>query len=112
MSVAMSRHLTLETVQVEQWLTVDGQGKPTYDTPVDIEARITRQDRVVLGAEGSYVQKELALWVPPDAAVLPNEHDRLTYGGEVFYVLQVKDIKDRNAQLVHRRLRSTPRVQG
>jgi len=112
MSVTLNRHVVLETVQVEVRTGVDGQGMPAYDSPVDIDVRLTRQDRVVMRPDGTYMQLELTVWVPADAAVLPNEHDRLTYGGEQFIVLQVKDVKDRAAQLVHRRLRTTPRVGG
>jgi hypothetical protein len=110
MSVVLNRHVTLETVQIEQRLGLDDQGKPTYDTPVDIDVRIIRQDRVVMRPDGTTMQLELTVWVPADAAVLPNEHDRLTYNNETFFVLQVKDVKDRASQLVHRRLRTTPRV--
>jgi len=109
-SVVLGRHWTLETVQVEQQVGLDGQGKPTYDTPVDIEAHVTWEDRVVVERGGTFTRTALTVYVPADAAVLPVRYDRLTYDGNVVHVLQVKDVKNRQAQLIYRRLRTTQEV--
>ena len=104
-SVTLGRHLTLETVQVETALGVDGQGARTYDTPVDVEVRAVRQARMLLQTDGSSIRTVLSLWVPPDAALLPDEQDRITYESKTYFAVEVKDVKGRDAQLVHRRVR-------
>ena len=104
-SVTLARHLTLETMQVEEMTGLDGQGKPSYNTPVDVDARITREDKLSMRADGSYVKTNLTAWVPADAAIIPDEQYRVTYASIAFIVEMVKDVKNRNAELVHRRLR-------
>lgn len=104
-SVTLSRHLKLETVEIEASASVDGQGKPTYLSPVDVLARVLRQDKAVIDRDGSQLRTVLALWIPADAALLPKENYRVTWEDEKFIVATIKDVKDRNAQLVHRRVR-------
>lgn len=104
-SIVLARHLKLETVQVEEPTGIDAQGKPTYDSPVDIEARLVREDKMTMKADGSYVQTNLTAWVPADETVLPDTRYRLTYSSETFIVEHKKDVKNRNAVLVHRRIR-------
>ena len=105
MSVIIERHLQLETVEVECFTGVDGQGAPSYAEAFDITARAVRQVKEVVGDDGSRMRTSLTLWIPPDADVLPDERDRVTYDSTAFIVAEVKDVKDRNAQRVHRRCR-------
>jgi hypothetical protein len=104
-SVVLGRLLTLETLPVEVFSSVDGQGKPTYDTPVDIEARVLRQDKFVTLANGSQLRTQLTVWVPPDAIVIPGERDRLEWDDELFIVVLFKEVKNRDAAVTHYRLR-------
>ena len=63
------------------------------------------QDKLVAAADGSQLRTELTIWFPPDAALLGNERDRITWETETFIVETVKDVKGRNAKLIHRRVR-------
>ncbi len=106
MSVILDRHLTLETVGIEAHTGVDAQGAPAYDTSVDYDVRVVRQDKVIITADGSKLRTQLTLWVPFDATVaFPDERDRVTLGGITFIVAEVKDVKDSNAVIHHRRCR-------
>lgn len=106
MSVILDRHVTLETVGVERFAGVDGQGLPTYDTSIDFDVRAVRQDKVVIAADGSKLRTELTLWVPFDADVaFPDERARVTFDSATFIVAEVKDVKDSNARIHHRRCR-------
>jgi hypothetical protein len=104
-SVILDRHLTLETISVEQQSGVDGQGRPAYAAAVEIEARVLRQDKVVLMGDGTQQRTQLSVWVPADEDYLPVETDRITYSSEQFIVAEMKEVKDGKAQAVHRRLR-------
>ncbi|KKL08631.1 hypothetical protein LCGC14_2573940 [marine sediment metagenome] len=104
-SVTLSRHVALETVSVEAFLTVDGQGLPTYDSPVDVDARVLQQTKLVVAADGSRIKTALSLWVPSGAALMPDEQDRVTWSSKIYIVMDVKHVKDRDAQTIHRRVR-------
>ncbi len=105
-SVLLARHLTLETIELEPNAnTIDGQGAPTYNTTVDVQARVLRKNKMLTSAEGSEVLTTLMVWVPGDALVLPSERDRLTWESETYIVVEAKDVKGRDSSLEHRRLR-------
>jgi len=91
MSVILSTHLKLETVGIEAFTGVDGQGAPAYATSVDYDVSVVRQDKVVIGADGSKLRTQLTLWIPFDASVaFPDERDRITFDGTQFIVAEVK----------------------
>lgn len=104
-SVTLARHVKLEDLPVEQFTTTDGQGKPSYAASVTIKARVLRQDKLAVAADGSRVRTNLTVWVPPNATVLPDERARVTWETSTFIVVMVKDVKGRDAQLLHRRIR-------
>ncbi|KKL19138.1 hypothetical protein LCGC14_2468520 [marine sediment metagenome] len=105
-SVSLGRHVTLETIGVEVFLNVDGiEGAPAYDTPVSVQARVLRQDKVLWLGDGSHTTTVLTVWFPQDTSPLPDHRARLEWEDEFFIIEQVKDVKDRNATLVHRRVR-------
>lgn len=105
MSVILSRHLTLEEIQLEPFVSVDGQGLPAYSSPVDVDARAIRRTDFIQMTDGSRIQTELTVWVPGTAATLPSEKDRITFEGTTYIVAQIKDVKARDATLEHRRAR-------
>ncbi len=104
-SVALSRMITLETFDVEVYNGVDQQGLPSYDTEVEVEGRVKREDKLVVDSDGSNIKAELTIWVPAREAVLPDQRDRVTYESKTYIVVQVKDVKGRDAQRIHRRVR-------
>ncbi len=104
-SVALLRHVTLETIEAEVFASVDGQGTPSYDSPMDVEARVLRQDKFTATGDGSMLKTQLTLWIPASEATQPGEQDRITYEDEQFIVAIVKEVKDSTAAVTHRRLR-------
>jgi len=104
-SVLLARHLTLSDLTLEVLTGVDGQGAPTYDTPVAIQARAVRENKVVDGPDGTRIMTDLMLYVPGTEAVLPNSQDRVGLGTETFIVVVTKDINDSSATCVARRVR-------
>ncbi|KKN44573.1 hypothetical protein LCGC14_0691770 [marine sediment metagenome] len=105
MSVLLSRHATLETVGVEARSGVDGEGAPNYAASVDIKSRVTRSEKVVLNEEGTEVRTVLNVWTPSTSDTLPGRKARLTFGGEKFIVVDLKDVKGLDATAEHRRVR-------
>lgn len=103
--VVLGRHLKLETIQVEVHTGVDEQGKPAYAAAVDVDVRIVRQHKMTVAADGSQVRTVLTIWIPSEATTFAGEQDRIQWDSEAFIVVAMKDVKDRNAQRVHRRVR-------
>jgi hypothetical protein len=104
-SVSLSRHITLETIEVEEFLSEDIEGAPTYDTPVSVEARVLRQDKVLWLGDGTHTTTVLTVWFPPDSSPLPDHRARLEWEDEFFIIIAVKDVKGMDATLAHRRVR-------
>lgn len=104
---AMARGRALETVSIEPFDELDGQGAPSYDASQDIEALVKddqtgRDDQgLVVDADGSEVRITLVLWVPGDESPLPNEQDRITRGGSKFIVLATRDVQRFNGTTDH-----------
>ena len=103
--VALTRHATLEAVGVEVYASIDGQGKPSYATSVDVNMRVLRQTKVVIDTDGSKLRTDLTAWIPNTETVQPDERDRITYLSVTFIVVAVKEVKDLNNVVVHRRIR-------
>jgi len=69
---------SLETVSLEVLTGVDGQGKPTYATAVNVQARTVREDMMVKLGNGSEVRTSATLWFEASTSPMPGEQDRLT----------------------------------
>ncbi len=104
-SVVLSRWVTLEAFTLEVYKGVDHQGAPSYDSEVEVDGRVKREDKMVVDSDGSNIKAELTIWVPEKEAVLPDQRDRVTYSSTTYIVVQVKDVKGRDAQRIHRRVR-------
>jgi len=111
MSRLISRIMDLETISVEVFDDYDGEGAPSYSSPIEIEAHAKATDAFVTNPEGSTDQKvkaPLTLWVPPDAEVIPGEQDRITRGLEVFIGIELtspRRLKASTSSPDHYRLR-------
>lgn len=88
MSVLLKRHAELETVTVEPYLTVDGQGKPSYDTAAEIVGRVVREDDVARTREGDEIKSVATVWVDGEQSPLPVYNDRVTVTGLVGIVVE------------------------
>ena len=104
-SVVLSRMITMETFDLEVYNGVDHQGVPSYDTEVEVEGRVKREDKMIVDSDGSDIKTELTIWIPEREAVLPDQRDRVTYESKTYIVVQLKDVKGRDAQRIHRRVR-------
>lgn len=103
-SVILSRHAELELVEVEQQAGVDGQGKPTYNSPVEIAARVKEQTRATVATDGSRIRADVVLWVPTGEPLLPEIDDRITWQGRALIVVDVKNSDAFDGTLIYRRL--------
>lgn len=112
-----TRRLPLETLELERYISMDGQGAPSYDTTVDIEANVVEYDAGATGKgaafvttrDGSQVHTPLTLYMRGDATVVPNEQDRITLAdGRAFIVAEKKPVsglRKRRTEPDHYRLR-------
>lgn len=114
MSRLISRIMNLETISVEVFAEYDGEGAPSYSSPIEIQAHAKATDAFVTNPAGSTdqtgekVSAPLTLWVPPDAEVIPGEQDRITRGSEVFIGIELtspRRLKSSTASFDHYRLR-------
>lgn len=87
--------LPTETLGLEGFAGLDGQGFPSYDAPVDFEANVVEYDTAlrargghehVITEDGSKIETPLTLYVQGTASVVPDEQDRITRGGTQFIV--------------------------
>jgi hypothetical protein len=72
-----SAHTGLETVTIERPSALDGQGLPSYDSPVAVLMFVLREQSVVRQANGDEVQAIASMWCGADQPMLPQEQDRL-----------------------------------
>lgn len=105
MTITLSRRVSLETVGIEVYGGRDGQGMAEYETEQEIEARVVREDAVVVGSDGTDVKTSLTLWVPGDQNPLPGDQDRITYESEAFIVIDRKEAKTLAGVVDHVRVR-------
>ncbi len=82
-----TRLLAKETIQVSAFLELDGQGMPSYATPVDVEANVVFQAPgtgvdFVITASGSKLYAPLMVYVEGDAPYLPLEQDMIEVGSQ------------------------------
>lgn len=113
-----TRRLPLEIVQLERYDGMDGQGMPSYDTPVDVDANVVEYDAATPGTtgrafvttpDGSRIDTPLTLYMRGDAAVVPNEQDRITLADERTFIVAerkaVSGLRRRRTEPDHFRLR-------
>lgn len=93
-----------DTVTVEAFSSVDGQGAPSYDAGTDIEIPVRLDDELVEDVDGSMVRVTLRGWVPSDVTPVPEERDRLTVSGSTYIVLTKKPVKRIGGTLKHTRI--------
>lgn len=105
MSRILARKAKLETVTVEAFAGLDGQGAPSYASGVDIEARVVREDAVVIGSDGSEERTTLTLYVPEGQSPMPVKQDRITVGGTDYIVRETKEAKTLKGTVDHVRAR-------
>jgi hypothetical protein len=92
------RRLPKETLEYEPFAGLDGQGSPSYDTPISFEANVLEYDPTGSGssrghqfvnkADGSLIRTPLTLYVAGDAASVPAEQDRITVDATNYIVME------------------------
>jgi hypothetical protein len=79
----VTRNLPREDLTYEPFLDNDGQGLPSYGTPVSFEANVLEYSPSFEGAQfvtdrgGSKHRLAITLWIVGDAANVPQEEDRI-----------------------------------
>lgn len=104
----IARRAKKETVSVEPFSSLDGQGSPSYNASQDIDVFVIEDQTgrgdhgLVVSAEGSEIRVSLVLWVPGDESPLPGEQDRITRSGDTFIVEATRVAKNlRSASIDH-----------
>lgn len=106
MSSILHQGRGFETVLVHAMVGVDGQGKPQYNTPVEIVARVVRESVLVPASDGSMVKSIATTWVDADQVLLPKEQDQLEFEDDTLViVIERMDRKQLGGTLDHVRLR-------
>lgn len=104
-SVLLSRMMQQQTITVEAFTGVDGQGKPSYGSAKTTEAVVRAQASVVTTAEGSQLGTDMTLWFRADAPVFAEEQDRVTVDGMKYIAVEVKDVENFGSVRIHRRVK-------
>jgi len=95
----------LKTVTLQPYNGFDGQGLPAYDTAVTFTARVREGSEFVNLIDGSQVRITLEMWLPSATVNVPDEKDRVVYGGTNYIVEMVDDVRDFKDQRSHIRVR-------
>lgn len=97
--------MATEAVGVERYLSRDGQGKPSYQSIPDINARVVSEDRVVKRPDGTEVLTTFTVHVDAGQDYMPLHHDRLTVshlGDQRTVIVESRSERKRlNGRLVH-----------
>jgi hypothetical protein len=111
-----TQSLPKETLQWEPFDGYDGEGKPSYGSPLDFEANVLEYDpsgfsgrTFVTNADGSVTHVPLCLYIQGDEENVPNQEDRVTLGDDRTFIVVDKKIvhglRYTHAQPDHYRLR-------
>jgi hypothetical protein len=95
-----TQRLPKEMLQYEPTVGFDGQGKPSYGTPVSFEANTLLYDpansghgaQFTVNATGSVVRIPLMLYVQGDETNVPVEGGRVTRAGRKYIVVEAKPV--------------------
>jgi hypothetical protein len=101
MSTLLSRRGSTTTIYVEPFGdTLDGQGKPTYGSAVEVEGRVSEEVENIIGPDGSEEQTTLSVWVDGAALFHPQERDRFEHCG-TDYVVRRRQVRRRLDGRIH-----------
>ena len=101
----MRRRLALETIGLEAFTSLDGQGSPSYGASVASKAHVLHKDDLAIQADGSEVRSTITLYVGTDVTV-PGHRDRVTPADGIAYImLESKPVKRFNGTIDHTRLK-------
>ena|SRR3989304_3904193 len=114
MSISLERHVGLEVVLVEVQDGIDAQGKPTYDSPIELHGRVVRGDEVIKTVQGSEVRSIATVWFGGDQdGPFPKGQDRVTLlDGLTGVVIEREEGRGLRGQLDHVRVRVSPVLLG
>ncbi len=102
----MRRRLALETIGLEVFASLDGQGLPSYAVSVDVKGHVVREDELVLLPDGSQVRSDLRIYVGPDAPAAAHK-DRVTPDDGIAYiVLKSREVKTLSGVVDHYELQA------
>ena len=93
--------LPTETMELERFSGLDGQGLPAYEDAVEFKANVVEYDfaasrrgrEFAVDVDGSRVRTPLNLWIHGTASVVPGEQDRVTRGGGRFVVVEKRVVQ-------------------
>lgn len=99
--MSISSRLATDTLEVEPFDDLDGQGAPSYSASQEISARVVLSGERTVDSEGSEVRADLVAWVDSGEDQLPDTRDRLTHDGETYIVINRKERRRLTGGLDH-----------
>lgn len=100
--MSISSRLATDTLEVEPFDTLDGQGVPSYSASQTVSARVVLSGERTVDSEGSEVRADLVAWVDSGESHLPDTRDRLTHDdGETYIVINRKERRRLTGGLDH-----------
>lgn len=113
MSVALSRHVGLESLEVAPKAGIDGQGLVQYGSPYEVFGRVVREDEIIKTAAGTEVRAVASVWIGADQVQLPDHEDKVTLAdGLVGIVVSRDEGRSLRGQLNHVQIRISPVLLG
>ena len=97
------KRLPKETVSWEAFSGLDGQGSPSYASPVELEAKVFPYDttmrgqgeRFVVMENGSRIETPLTLYIDGESESVPGEQDRITIDSDRSFIVVEKQVASR-----------------
>lgn len=105
MTTLLRRKHETETIGVEVFSSLDGEGAPSYAASVNVSGVAVQEDEVVVGSDGSNERTTLTVYIDGNEDVLPNTDDRLTVDSTKYIVRERKAVLTFKNEVDHVRLR-------
>lgn len=112
--LATTKALDKETLELEPFAGLDGQGLPSYSSPVEFDANVIERNmpspgrEFVVDTDGSRIDTPVTLYVEGDETNVPDEQDRVTIDSEPYIVVErltYRGLGMTRSQLDHIKLR-------
>lgn len=87
-----TRALDRETVQLQAFAGIDGQGQTSYASAVSFEANVVEETKYITRADGSAVRVSLTLYIVGTATVVPDEQDRVVLTDGRQFIVEEKTV--------------------
>lgn len=106
MSVTLRRHAVLQVIAVQTQGALDTQGRPSFNTAYNLNARVIREDSTIRAASGESIKTFVTCYISGDQSPMPKNDDLITFvDGVVGIVVERIDGKTLGDVLDHVQLK-------